>query len=317
MPGQTRKLPPNLHIWRLTFAFFATGLIFFLLSMVLGIRLLPEITALQSARVPSGWLLTHALLLGFATMIAMGASYQLTQVIMRTSLFSRALGYVHYVIFTPGVASLLAGFIGDPAWSAWGGASVAVGTCLYTFNVIATFIRKREWNLFVLGVGLSLLGLLLMIAMGIAMSVGMAFGWDWTNGRYDAVFGTHLWLGVGGWLSGLILVYSFKLLPMFYVSRKKQSAASWRIVGGFHAGVWLHVTALWLDAAALAALGDALVLAALGGGFVLFPRCPRDEQRQTTDRRRRCCVLAVADHFYPCANLAHHALDIPRMGHAE
>lgn len=268
MSDEPRKLPPNLHIFSLTFAFFAIGLLAFLVAMAAGITLLPQIADERTAQNPAGWLLAHAYLLGFASMIAMGASYQLTQVIMRTSLFSRTLGYVHLALYVPGVAGLLAGFVGDAAWMAWGGGCVTLGVIAYTVNIVATFIRKREWNLFVFGVSLSLFSFLAMIGMGMAMSA--AFAYDAQPGRYDAVFGTHLWLGLGGWLSGLILTYSFKLLPMFYVSRKKPTRTAYWIVGGFHAGIWLHVLALWLDAELFAVLGDAFVLAALLSAILIF-----------------------------------------------
>lgn len=268
MSNETRKLPPNLHIFTLTFVFFAIGLLVFLASMAAAVRLLPQIASEQTAQNPAGWFLTHAFLLGFASMVAMGASYQLTQVIMRTSLFSRTLGYLHLALYVPGVAGLLAGFVGDAAWMAWGGGCVALGVVAYTVNIVATFIRKREWNLFVFGVSLSLLSFLAMIGMGMAMSA--AFAYSAQIERYDAVFGTHLWLGLGGWLSGLILTYSFKLLPMFYVSRKKPTSSAYWLIGGFQAGIWLHVLALWLNADWLAASGDVIVLAAFLGCLLIF-----------------------------------------------
>lgn len=268
MRDETRKLPPNLHIFTLTFVFFATGLFVFLAAMAVGIRLLPQISTELTAESPAGWLLAHAFLLGFASTIAMGASYQLTQVIMRTSLFSRTLGYIHLALYVPGVAGLLAGFVCDTTWMAWGGGGVALGVAAYTVNIVATFVRTREWNLFVFGVSLSLISFLAMIGMGMAMSTAFAYGAQ--PERYDAVLGTHLWLGLGGWLSGLILTYSFKLLPMFYVSRKKPTGSAYWLVGSFHAGIWLHVLALWLDADLLAAVGDIIVLAAVLGCLLIF-----------------------------------------------
>jgi len=292
MVEHSRKPPPNLHIFLLTFAFFAIGLLVFLLAMAAAVRLLPDLAAGQSAQTPAGWLLTHALLLGFASMIAMGASYQLTQVIMRTSLFSRTLGYVHLALYVPGVAGLLAGFVGDATWMAWGGGGVALGVLAYTVNIVATFIRKREWNLFVFGVSLSLLSFLVMIGMGMTMSASFAYGAP--TGRYEAVFGTHLWLGVGGWLSGLILVYSFKLLPMFYVSRKKLTVSAYWMIGGFHAGVWLHVLALWLRTGLPAAAGDAILLASVLWCVIHFR-----EVRAMSSGKQPIGVVKIAYYLLP------------------
>lgn len=292
MPDETRKLPPNLRIFALTFAFFAIGLLAFLAAMAAGIRLLPQIATEQTAQNPAGWLLAHAFLLGFASMIAMGASYQLTQVIMRTSLFSRTLGYVHLILYVLGVAGLLAGFAGDAAWMAWGGGGVALGVLAYAVNIVATFIRKREWNLFVFGVSLSLLSFLAMIGMGMAMSA--AFANNAQIARYHAIFGTHLWLGLGGWLSGLILAYSFKLLPMFYVSRKKPTRSAYWLVGAFHAGIWLHVLGLWLDADLLAVAGDVIFLPTFLGCLVYFR-----EVRAMSSGKQPIGVVKIASALLP------------------
>jgi hypothetical protein len=276
--GGKRKAPPNLHILWLTFLFFATGMAMFLAAMAVAVGALPDLVRL-SLRVPQGWFAAHLLLPGFATMVAMGASFQITQVILRTPLYSRTLGFVQYGLCLFGLIFLLAGFFADGRWIALGGGCFALGGLLYAFNLAVTYIRKKERNLFVFGTGLSLAALLANLSLGIAMGVGYFRGWP--AARQDILFENHLWFGVGGWLAGLIMVYSYKLLPMFYVSRKKWTDSSCVTVGLFHFGVWLHALALWTGAERLAVPADLAVLVAWGWFVVQI----REIRRQSRGRQ--------------------------------
>jgi hypothetical protein len=260
-----RKTTPNLHILALTMAFFASGLILFIAAMAAAVGFVPSFIRLHSMRGTEGAILAHLLLLGWATMISMGASYQLTQVILRTSIFSRSLGTVHWAAFTIGVLLMAAGFYAGHPWFAVGGSAVLAGVLLYILNLLTTFIRRREWNIYILGVGLSLLSLLMTVLMGLQMGTGAnIFG---IQPEYDDAFASHLWFGLGGWLAGLIIIYSFKMLPMFLVSAKRPDALSYGIVTAFHLGVWLNAAAEWADRRWVEDAGFALIVLA-GGGFV-------------------------------------------------
>jgi hypothetical protein len=266
--AERRKLPPNVHILGLTMLFMGTGLLLFLAAMAYACGTAADL-ARYSLRSPQGLFLAHLLLPGFATMTAMGASFQLSQVILNVSLYSRALGFVHYAVYLAGLLLLFAGFLFDAGWIGPGGTMALLGSLLYAFNLVMTVLRKKAWNLFVFGVGLSLAALLANLSFGVAMGIGHFRRWpaEWM----ERLFEGHLWLGLGGWLAGLILVFSFKLLPMFYVSRKKWSRSSWAVVGAFHFGVWWHALIPWTGLERLAVLGDLAMLAAWGW-FVIHNR---------------------------------------------
>jgi hypothetical protein len=261
MTGPQRKTPPNLYILKLTFLFFVTGMLMLIGAMAAAIVVLPGLAELQSLRNPHGWLLAHAMLLGWASMVAMGASLQLTQVIMRTTIFSRTLGFVQYGCFIAGLVALMLGFLGEPAWIAVGGSAVTIGVILYVINLAVTHIRKKEWSVFVLGAALSQLAYLMTVGLGVAMGVYFATGWSFA--AHEALFYSHMWFGVAGWLSGLIVIYSYKLLPMFYVSKKKPDRSAYAVIGGFQAGVWIHTVARWTDLEWLGYLGSMCLIASL------------------------------------------------------
>ncbi|HEX7057190.1 MAG TPA: hypothetical protein VF260_08355 [Bacilli bacterium] len=276
MTEKEQKTPANLYILKLSFAFFATGLAVFLSTMGVMAVFLPALVRLQSFQTAEGMLLAHLLVLGWATMIAMGASFQITQVIMRTTLFSRTLGFIQFALYVAGFVLLLGGFLADARLIVYGGVLLSLGVFLYTGNLGITFYRKREWNPFVLGVSLSLLDLLATVLLGIVMGLRFAYGFGAEN--HAAVFGSHLWLGLGGWLSGLIIVYSFKLLPMFFVSAKKVGREAYWIIGGAQVGVWLHAASLWSGYSAIAIAGDLCLLGALGW-FAVFAWQVRRQSR--------------------------------------
>ncbi|MBS4219530.1 hypothetical protein KHA96_14530 [Bacillus sp. FJAT-49711] len=267
MISKTRKIPPHLHILKLTFSFFSTGMALFVIGMIATVWFIPDLIQLESFRNPKGWFLAHIFLLGWATMVAMGASYQITQIVLVTSLYSRAIGYIHFFFYLVGFLGLVSGFFINMKLVVLGGCFIVIGGLLYVFNLCMTFIRKRIWNVFVFGVCLSLAAFLMTIFLGTMM--GLGYGYGMIIEKYEAVFKSHLWMGIAGWLSGLIMVYSFKLLPMFYVSTKKATTSSYWIVGLFHIGLWLHVFSFWLSFNWLAIVGKFIMIVALGW-FVLY-----------------------------------------------
>lgn len=240
-----KKVPPNLYILKLTFAFFAAGMLFYLITMVSGVWLIPQALNGGTKNTSTLWTLTHLIVLGSTTMIAMGASFQLTQVILRTSLYSRLLGYLHFIVYISGVITLIASltfhfFQGIVL----GGILVTLGVFLYAFNLVATFLKKKEWNHYIFGVSLSLLHLFLTVGLGFIMSNG---AFQWISSTYEDLFVAHIWFGMIGWLSGLIITYTFKLLPMFYNSPRKAVHEAYLILSLFHVGVWLHVISHWME----------------------------------------------------------------------
>jgi len=264
--------PANLQILPLTALFFATAFILYLSGMVFGIFKIPHLAMLGQVREEAGWTFTHFFLLGWVSMLAMGASFQLVQVILNAKLFSRVLGFIHYCLYTCGMFILLISLQNGSWGVAIGGCLIAAGVLIYLWNMICTIIRAHKWNVFVLGMLISLLHLLITVVLGTFMGISWELGWK--SSLYNHLFMSHLWFGVGGWVSGLIITYSFKLLPMFHVSRKKPGADCYWIISLFQGGVWLMVGSIWLQSKFIGtiALGLVSVSALLLVRFVYIVR---------------------------------------------
>lgn len=203
-------------MFRLPFLFIATGLALFGLYN-LATLLQAAGWILQPPRSPSGWLYVHWLILGWATMIAMGAVYQLISVVLQRDVFSRRLGYVQYTVYTAGAIGLMAGFaFSQLRWIAFFALLALLGILLFVLNIGLTIYQAARWNPITLSTAAALLYLLLTGVAGLLMGFNFAFGlWpEW----HEPLFFSHVWMGTVGWFGLLITGFSYKMLPMFYLA---------------------------------------------------------------------------------------------------
>lgn len=205
-------------MFRLPFLFIVTGLICFGVFHALNLLGMAE-WMLDSPRNPAGWFRVHLLVLGWGTMIAMGAMYQLISVVMQTELYSRKIGYIHYGLFTAGTVGLLWGFhAADMMWIA-GSASIAfAGILLFSYNIIATLMRANQWNVIAYSAATATVYLALTGVLGLLMGLNLALQ-RWPH-VHDSLLHAHIWLGSIGWFGMLIIGFSYKMLPMFYLAHQ-------------------------------------------------------------------------------------------------
>ncbi|KIL41675.1 hypothetical protein SD70_06080 [Gordoniibacillus kamchatkensis] len=203
-------------MFRLPFLFIATGLACFALFDILTLSQAAAWIA-HPPRTPSGWFHVHLLVLGWATMIAMGAVYQLIHVVLQKEIFSRKLGYVHYAAFTAGTAGLLAGFVvSSVVWIAVFAVLAWIGIVLFTVNIAMTLFRAAVWNPITLSTAGALGCLVLTGTLGLTM--GLNFGFNLWPEWHERLLHAHIWIGTLGWFGLLITGFSYKMLPMFYLA---------------------------------------------------------------------------------------------------
>ncbi|WP_336764472.1 hypothetical protein [Paenibacillus sp. USHLN196] len=201
---------------RLPFLFIITGIFGYVMYHAFSLLSLTGWLG-DELRGPEGWFHAHLFVLGWATMLAMGAVYQLIHVILQSNIYSLVLGYCHYFLFSIGIAGMLLGFIrADVIWIA-GSATLALsGILLFGWNMAVTLFRASQWNPVTISAACSCLYLVLTGLSGMLMGLNFAFG-DW-NGLHERLFGAHIWMGTLGWFGMLITGFSYKMLPMFYLS---------------------------------------------------------------------------------------------------
>ena len=158
---------------RLPFLFIITGMVGFLLFHTASLFALFDWMD-GGVRDPDGWFHIHLFVLGWATMLAMGAVYQLISVILQSNLYSERIGYIHYVIFTTGLAGLLYGFLaGRPSWIAAFAILVFTGIVLFVWNIVATLIHAKRWDAITVSAACSVSYLMLTGFTGMAMGVNL------------------------------------------------------------------------------------------------------------------------------------------------
>lgn len=159
----------------------------------------------------------HLLVLGWGTMIAMGAVYQLIQVVLQSQIYSERLGYFQYAVFTIGTVGLVFGFrISSAGWIAVFAVLAFVGIALFAYNLLMTLLKAAKWNSVTLSTAFAVLYLLLAGTAGMVMGLNFHFGK--LGDFHQHLFGAHIWFGVAGWFGLLITGYSYKLLPMFVLA---------------------------------------------------------------------------------------------------
>lgn len=225
---------------RLPFLFIVTGIFGFVLFHATSLMSLTGWIG-DDIRGPAGWFQVHLFVLGWATMLAMGAVYQLINVILQSNLYSERLGYIHYALFTVGLFGLLLGFIqGDTYWIGGFATLAFSGIVLFVWNMAATLLRAGTWNAITISTACAVMYLLLTGLSGMAMGINFATGLY--NNLHENLFGTHIWLGSLGWFGLLITGFSYKLLPMFYLSHDYPTRLEYVVLGLWNAGVLLGAT---------------------------------------------------------------------------
>ncbi|TMV50346.1 hypothetical protein FE783_12405 [Paenibacillus mesophilus] len=201
---------------RLPFLFIVTGIIGFVLFQAASLSSLSGWLG-DGLRGPNGWFHVHLFVLGWATMLAMGAVYQLIHVILQSGIYSERLGYAHYTLFTVGLSGLLYGFIkGEMYWIAAFAVLTLGGILLFGWNMAVTLLRASKWNAITISAACAVLYLVLTGLSGMAMGLNFVTGL-WVD-VHENLFGAHIWLGTVGWFGLLITGFSYKMLPMFYLA---------------------------------------------------------------------------------------------------
>lgn len=230
---------------RLPFFFIVTGMVCFIVFHGVSLGSLYDWME-GSLRGPTGWFQSHLFVLGWATMLAMGAVYQLINVILNAQKYNEKLAYIQYGVFTIGLTGLLYGFYeADVLLIAMFATLCFVGIVLFAWNIGQTLLRASQWNVITISAALAVLYLVLTGLLGMAMGINFMTGhmsiW------HDRLFGAHIWLGVTGWFGMLITGFSYKLLPMFYLSHNYPTRLQHHTLWLWNAGIVVGVLSFMLD----------------------------------------------------------------------
>ncbi|MGO4888472.1 hypothetical protein ACJ2A9_11985 [Anaerobacillus sp. MEB173] len=230
----------------LPFAFMITGFLSLLIFSVL-IVFSGDTFSFTEVRLPFAIGIVHLFILGWATMLVMGAVYQLVPVVIQSELYSTKLGMIHYFAFTGGLVGMLLGFFQfNLITLAISASLVVIGVLLFITNIVITIIKTKNFNTIIFATYSALFYLLLTVVSGLLMAIN--FGHPFLNGLHTSILAAHIWFGLVGWFLFLIVGYSFKMLPMFYLSHDFPTNLQKWILILFHVALLIITANFFLQA---------------------------------------------------------------------
>jgi hypothetical protein len=179
--------------------------------------------------------ITHLAVLGWASMLAFGALYQLIPVVFETALYSELLAKITFWIFAVAILLLVYSF-----WTSAYGTTLIYASSLM-FTALSGFIgnvlfsqRMGKRNIQSKYVVTAILWLLLAAFLGLLIAIN--FKYPFLSQIHLHYLKIHAHLGLVGWFVTLIIGVSSSLIPMFLISHNlnegKLNFAYYLINGG-------------------------------------------------------------------------------------
>ncbi|TJZ54809.1 hypothetical protein FAZ15_15155 [Sphingobacterium olei] len=201
--------------------FYATAAVFFLGFSIMLFISSAELTGHHFH--PHLLAIVHAVVLGWSTMIILGAVYQLLPVLCEGDLYSHRLAFTSYLFLLVGTILLVWCFWVFQAgpWLITAGTIVVLSTCLYLYNVCATVICSSKSTVYQYFIVSSAVWLLLTTVAGLLLAINLTYTFIPRN--HMDMLKLHAHAGIVGWFLQLICGVSAKLVPMFLLGKSKRS----------------------------------------------------------------------------------------------
>ncbi|HEX5441971.1 MAG TPA: hypothetical protein VFW76_13865, partial [Ktedonobacterales bacterium] len=240
--------------------------------------------------------LVHTATLGWLTMTIMGASLQLTPVILTSPLRAARFARWQYPVYLVGVALLLSGF-----WF-WrlpllivGGSLVVLAVAHYAVILGATLISAHRHNathpLTARYLAASLVYLCLVVCLGLTAALNLAFGF--LGAGTSRLLLTHITLGVVGWLTCTLMGVSYTLVRMFALVHGHPDTYGRRVFALLNGGIVGLAAGFALAWTPLALLGGLLLIAAVWLFAWDYARMLRQRKRRVLDVTQHHGIAAV------------------------
>lgn len=175
--------------------------------------------ALLSPGFPHVLALVHTATLGWLTMTIMGASLQLTPVIVVAPLRAARFVRWQYPVYLSGVILLVSGFWWMLPWlMAVGGSLIVLAVIHHVIMLGATMAHATQRPLTVRYLIASLCYLSIVVSLG--LTAALDFQFNFLGSGFDRLLLTHITLGVVGWLSTTLMGVSYTLVRMFALAHE-------------------------------------------------------------------------------------------------
>ncbi len=173
--------------------------------------------------------ITHAMALGWGTMMILGASHQLVPVLIEGKLFSIPLAYLTFALTALGIPLLVFGFyyfnMGWPAQ--WGAILINTGILTYVINLALSINQSKNENIHAIFVFTASLWLLLTTLIGLLL----VYNFSESLLPNDSLhyLSLHAHIGITGWFLLLVTGVGSRLIPMFLISKYSNTKLLWTV----------------------------------------------------------------------------------------
>lgn len=170
----------------------------------------------------------HMAVLGWATMIIMGAMTQLVPVILETSLFSVWIakwGLWLYVLAVTTITGHFWFFAIKGGGMAWAAGIAFTAVVLFVINVGLTLTKVKKINITIAHIIAAIVYLTVVASIGFVLGYNLSI--PFIKGNHLNYMALHAAIGFGGWFSMIIMGVTYKLLPMFTLSYTYKNWPGW------------------------------------------------------------------------------------------
>lgn len=178
---------------------------------------------------PKTLAITHAMALGWGTMIILGASHQLVPVLIEAKLYSNFLAYLSFVLAGIGIPLLVHSFFHFQfEWRAQtGGVLINAAIVCFLVNMTASISRSRRENVHAIFVLTAAVWLLATTFIGLLL----VYNFRYSILKEDSLhyLSLHAHLGMVGWFLLLVVGVGSRLIPMFLISKYNKPRILWAI----------------------------------------------------------------------------------------
>lgn len=213
--------------YKLVLPFYIYAALSFLVATIL-LLLNTDITAAHYFH-PKTLAITHAMALGWGTMIILGASHQLLPVLIEGELSSDVLAYLTFGFTAIGIPFVLYGMY-HLDWANTvriGAILVNTGILFYVINVFQSAFKSKRRNIHAWYIIAASLWLLSTTGFGLLLVYN--FNIPIFNSNSVDYLSIHAHLGLVGWFLLLVIGVGSRLIPMFLISKYTNNTLLWWI----------------------------------------------------------------------------------------
>jgi len=242
---------------------------------------------------------THLAVLGWSTMIVLGALYQLVPVVYETALFSESLARVTFWLFSVSIVVLVIAFWTNAFTTIllYGASMMFTAISLFGFNILLTQLHGKR-NIQGRFVSTAVLWLLLTALLGLVMAFNFKFGF--LSRPHLHYLKIHAHLGLVGWFGSLIIGVSSLLIPMFLVSHQLSERHLFRAFYLIHTGLAMLALDWWFwQGTLLIPLYWLLIALGFGSYLRFILEAYRKRLRKVLDTGMQYTLAAVGSLLIP------------------